>query len=395
VVTTAPNNNNGSDNGSDNDGNCTPEQFSFAVIFHVFDPHLQQSKRRGVGMQVLLPNSSSSSAIALESADLYRFQAHPKVLDVRNLFRGGNFFALNATRARGRCSAVDDKDRSQRIVRFDFDIQPQIGWGGQLGRRQYSTAGWLAAFPMFDPHYQVLMSKGVVAGEDAFLELITDVQPNSDTTVERRRRVRHKLQGATVYLEKNWGTSFPSAWWWMQANTFPSGDLTVTCTGGRRRLPPLPQPLKQQQEEDVALVGLHYKGEFYPFPNVIWDVQWGTWNIGGRHEEYEVTLTGTCNADEGFPVLCPTVRGMEPIARETFSGDLRVRLYQRGSLLFDETVVQGACLEVGGLPWDVQRWRGESAKTDPIRSIIMNKQIDRFGADLLDNVDKFVKIPGL
>jgi tocopherol cyclase len=160
-------------------------------------------------------------------------------------------------------------------------------------------------------------------------------------------------------------------------------------TGARRRL-----PLLLQHEEDVALVGVHYQGQFLPFPNVDWDVSWGTWNIEGSYEEYSVTLTGNCT-DNGFPVLCPTLNGMEPIAQETFKGDLRVQLYQNGRLLVDDTTKGDACLEIGGLPWKEERWQGKSTMTEPIRSIVLNKKLDHFAADFLARVDRFVKIPGL
>ena len=39
-----------------------------------------------------------------------------------------------------------------------------MGWGGRLGDKQYSTAGWLAAFPVFEPMYQVVMAHGLASG---------------------------------------------------------------------------------------------------------------------------------------------------------------------------------------------------------------------------------------
>ncbi len=60
--------------------------------------------------------------------------------------------------------------------------------------------------------------------------------------------MHHKLSGTvslngqqisllhgTGYIEKDWGTSFPSAWVWMQSNRFPSGD--VSCMLSVARIP--------------------------------------------------------------------------------------------------------------------------------------------------------------
>ena len=44
---------------------------------------------------------------------------------------------------------------------WSYRIEPRLGWGGEWGvDKQYSTAGWLAALPVFEPHYQVLMAHG-------------------------------------------------------------------------------------------------------------------------------------------------------------------------------------------------------------------------------------------
>lgn len=37
---------------------------------------------------------------------------------------------------------------------WEFDVQPVYGWGETSGR-QKATAGWLAALPVFEPHWQV------------------------------------------------------------------------------------------------------------------------------------------------------------------------------------------------------------------------------------------------
>ena len=40
-------------------------------------------------------------------------------------------------------------------VSWCYTIAPKLGWGGGSEAKQYSTAGWLAALPVFEPHYQV------------------------------------------------------------------------------------------------------------------------------------------------------------------------------------------------------------------------------------------------
>ena len=41
------------------------------------------------------------------------------------------------------------------------------------------------------------------------------------------------LDGATAYVEKNWGPRFAGHWWWGHADAFPGSDATVAFAGGR------------------------------------------------------------------------------------------------------------------------------------------------------------------
>lgn len=46
---------------------------------------------------------------------------------------------------------------------FDMKITPLSGWGSDQGE-QRSTAGWLASYSVFDPHWQVTMADGRATG---------------------------------------------------------------------------------------------------------------------------------------------------------------------------------------------------------------------------------------
>lgn len=36
---------------------------------------------------------------------------------------------------------------------WSFTVEPRYGWGN-AGEKQKATAGWLAALPVFEPHWQ-------------------------------------------------------------------------------------------------------------------------------------------------------------------------------------------------------------------------------------------------
>ena len=57
-------------------------------------------------------------------------------------------------------------------AKWAFSVSPVLGWGDE-GAKQKATAGWLAALPVFEPHWQVwhpliYYATGVVSIEVVF-----------------------------------------------------------------------------------------------------------------------------------------------------------------------------------------------------------------------------------
>lgn len=259
-----------------------------------------------------------------------------------------------------------------------------MGWGGPFadaGARQYSTAGWLASLgPLFSPHYQVLTSYGRASGSVV-------VGGERTTFVD-----------APFYSEKNWGRAFPSRWWWIQCNSFtvhhgPS-QVALTATGATRALL---AGSRVARDEDVALVGLHLDGDFYPFPDVEWTVDvWGAWAVAATYEDLSVRIDAAAtDGDAGCPVRVPTPDGMRPGATETYSGALTVEV-TRGTERLLLASSDLACLEVGG-DYGGEAWRAESAMTEPLKTIAFNLDLERAISTQLDNAQRrgWLDIPGL
>ena len=199
--------------------------------------------------------------------------------------------------------------------------------GGKKGNQTNarSTAGWLSSLPVFEPHYQITMAHGLATG---WIE--TD-------------GVRVEFTDAPSYSEKNWGGSgFPSKWFWLQCNSFPScRGLSVTATGANRGVVVLPGV-----REEVAAIVVHLpNGEFFPFvpvgveaAEVSWEVsRWGAWTVTAATATHEVEVSGWIapgdDAVGGTTVLrAPTddaAAGMAPLCRESFKGTVRVSLWER------------------------------------------------------------------
>jgi tocopherol cyclase len=229
---------------------------------------------------------------------------------------------------------------SGKSARWKYHVRPIAGWGSAHGS-QRATAGWLSALPIFEPGWQVLMAHGLATG---WVEW-------NDT--------RYEFVDAPAYAEKNWGRAFPQKWFWMQCNAFANEpSLSLTAAGGRRQV--------LWWSEDVALVGIHYQGQFYEFSSLRfplrWRVQpWGGWYIWAENDLYQVEL---CGQTERSPVIVrvPTAQGLVFACKDTTQGDLTLKLWQKasGKLMLVANSHQ-AGLETGGGPWE-QDWRSDLSR---------------------------------
>lgn len=147
-------------------------------------------------------------------------------------------YQLSRNACHGRFGAGDD------LVQWGFDYSPYIGWGDRNGK-QRATSTWVGWLKLFEPGYQVTMGHGVV--KQGYIQI---GQNRIDVT------------DAVVYGEKNWGSAFPSKWWWVQANGFwdqACRDLTVTALGAYRKV--------LWNTECVGMICVHYQGFMYEFAN--------------------------------------------------------------------------------------------------------------------------------
>lgn len=61
-----------------------------------------------------------------------------------------------------------------KSARWEYSTRPVYGWG-DVGSKQKATAGWLAAFPVFEPHWQVCMAGGLSSGMGVIISLSMDM----------------------------------------------------------------------------------------------------------------------------------------------------------------------------------------------------------------------------
>ncbi|OWM86610.1 hypothetical protein CDL15_Pgr015645 [Punica granatum] len=200
-----------------------------------------------------------------------------------------------------------------KTARWEYSTRPVYGWG-DVGSRQKSTAGWLAAFPLFEMHWQVCMACGLSTG----------------SWIEWDGK-RFEFQNAPSYSEKNWGGAFPRKWFWVQCNVFEgaSGEVALTAAGGLRQIPG-----PNETFANAALIGVHYGGKFFEFAlwnGVIkWEINtWGFWHMTAENDCHKVELEATVD-NPGTTLRAPTAEaGFAPACKETCFGMLRLRIWEK------------------------------------------------------------------
>ena len=219
-----------------------------------------------------------------------------------------------------------------QYCRWQYQIQPQYGWGNR--DQPQSTAGLLSYLPIFEPGWQITMAHGLATGY-----------------VEWQGK-QYQFENAPVYSEKNWGSSFPQKWFWLNGNSFEESiDLALTAAGGIRQV--------LWWQEEVALIGIHYQGKFYEFApwnsQVSWQIEpWGKWRVEGKSRSFTVILEGETELT-GTYVRTPTAKGLVFNCRDTTQGKLKLQLRSNSGAIIVEASTNLAGLEVGGESWE-QAW---------------------------------------
>lgn len=147
-----------------------------------------------------------------------------------------------------------------------------------------------------------------------------------------------RLDGASVYAEKNWGRGgFPAAWWWGQAHAFAREDVCVAFAGGRAGVGST--RLHVTATSVVVRVGEELIHLVRPFVPVRVGVDDDGWRLAGRTARHRVEIVGHANgtAPHLLPVPLPGERrNLEGAAAQHLAGHVTLRV-RRGS----HTVFEG------------------------------------------------------
>lgn len=152
--------------------------------------------------------------------------------------------------------------------------------------------------------------------------------------------------GGSVYIEKNWGKSFPKSWIWIQSNNFKERDVSVTCSVGK--VPFLVTNFTG------FLIGVSIKNKFYKFTTMNLskikikqsknDVCLTAYN-----HKYTLTLKTISHKDKFVLCMGPKNGHMTPLLNETINGTVHMILKDRkNNVIIYDGLGQSTGIEYGG-----------------------------------------------
>ncbi len=146
------------------------------------------------------------------------------------------------------------------------------------------------------------------------------------------------------YIEKDWGTSFPQCWIWMQSNHFDDLDRKVSLMASVAHIPWMGNYFIG------FLVGFYLDDKLYKFATYTGAKR--TTKINGNQVELSFTqgkykLQIIAHKAEGTDLISPISGEMRGKVNESLLAVLDVKLYEKGSLIYSGSG-RNAGLELGG-----------------------------------------------
>ncbi|WP_434797543.1 tocopherol cyclase family protein [Terrisporobacter vanillatitrophus] len=126
-----------------------------------------------------------------------------------------------------------------------------------------------------------------------------------------------------VYIEKNWGKSFPKSWLWIQSNSFKSRKASITCSIGT-----IPFPIR---DFTGFIIGLTLENEFYSFTTINHS-KINIQNFGNdialtvTKKNFRLTLKTYTNPKDFLVLKAPNQGSMTSTVKETINGQVYILL---------------------------------------------------------------------
>ena len=186
-----------------------------------------------------------------------------------------------------------------------LDIEGAVRWPSSL--LSPSSMGWYSFMRFMECYHGIIVLDAAVKGK-----------------INGQSRSAGRL-----YLEKDWGISFPKAWIWMQTNSF-STRASLTCSVAR-------VPFRGT-EFTGFIIGLYVDGKLYSFTTYngskIVEIEYDEDSVGITARRDELVLAIRARREAGAQLASPVQGEMSGRIEETLGSEVSVELSQDGRRLF-------------------------------------------------------------
>jgi Tocopherol cyclase len=149
-----------------------------------------------------------------------------------------------------------------------------------------------------------------------------------------------RLDGASTYVEKNWGPRFAGDWWWGHADAFPGGQVSVAFAGGRLSLAGRVVP----PTAIVVRLGTQVLRFSPPLARVRVAASDRRWVLRARSPRHGVEIVGDAGDEAPHVLPVPDVASgrVNMRSKQYLAGRLRLRVSSGRRTLFEgESLLAG------------------------------------------------------
>ncbi|NLG36468.1 MAG: hypothetical protein GX549_00535 [Clostridiales bacterium] len=155
------------------------------------------------------------------------------------------------------------------------------------------------------------------------------------------------MDGGTGYIEKDWGSSFPAGWVWLQGNTPVSARLPASFTCSIAQVP----IWKGSLTGLIAILAVgrrEYRFATYNAGRVTW-LEYGPGTLDIKLARGRLRLSAFARTGSFSPLRAPTPAGMDRLIEESLDSAISVRLECGKGLLYAGEF-RGAGIELVNTP---------------------------------------------
>jgi hypothetical protein len=206
-----------------------------------------------------------------------------------------------------------DKGIELNIVHEDITLQCSLTYSKLIhwprGITSPSSMGWYAYIPIMECYHGVLSLQHNIVGQ---MKL-------NDRTID--------FDDGTGYMEKDWGTSFPSSWVWLQSNHFDIKSISLMLSIAK---------IPWNQRGFVGLIsGLWYDNKVYRFATYTGS-NIDYLRINDKKINIKISDKNYCLFIEALPgdaasLQSPSNGAMTGTVMESISGTMSIKLHDKKS----------------------------------------------------------------